>query len=76
MKTRTEHGFIAALPALGLALNIYAAEPPKVGPTATSKDMTWTLSTDDTELTLAVANNVLSLPQAFDFVEVADSVRP
>ena len=61
MKTRTKRGCIAALPALGLAVSIYAAEPPKVVPTATSKDKTWTLSTDDTELTLAVASNALCL---------------
>ncbi|MCX6903534.1 MAG: GH36 C-terminal domain-containing protein [Verrucomicrobia bacterium] len=61
MKTPTKHGCISALLALGLALNIYAAEPLKAVPTMTSQDMTWTLATDDTELTLAVVSNRLSL---------------
>jgi hypothetical protein len=55
------HGCIAALTALSLALNVQGAEPPKVGSDMKSKNTAWTLSTDDTELTLAVASNTISL---------------
>ena len=55
------HGCIAALTALSLALNAQGAEPPKAGSDMKSKNTAWTLSTDDTELTLAVASNTISL---------------
>ncbi|MCY2950810.1 MAG: GH36 C-terminal domain-containing protein [Planctomycetota bacterium] len=44
---------IAGLAGLGLAMCVHAAEPPK--------DTTWTLSTDDTVLTMTVARGTIDL---------------
>jgi hypothetical protein len=61
MKEGTKLGCIAALTALSLAVNAQGAELPKGSSHLKSKNTAWTLSTDDTELTLAVASNTISL---------------
>jgi Glycosyl hydrolase family 36 C-terminal domain len=61
MNAETKLGCIAALTALSLAMNAQAAEPPKESSHLKSKNPAWTLSTDDTELTLVVASNTISL---------------
>ena len=61
IKTRTKHGCIAALITLRLAVNALGEELPKGGSGVRSKNIAWTLSTDDTELTLAVPSNTISL---------------
>lgn len=63
VKTLTRQVGIVALIALSLALGVQAAEPPIDGSssasTGSAKSKTWTLSTDDTELTLAMADNAI-----------------
>ena len=61
MKAGTKLGCIAALTALSVAVNAQGAELPKGSSHLKSKNTAWTLSTDDTELTLAVASNTISL---------------
>ena len=79
MMMGTKHEFIAALLILNLALNASAADT-KVDSTATSKDKTWTLSTADTELTLAAESHGINLirfrnpGQNWNWVPVASCV--
>ena len=53
MMPRAKTGAIAALATLGLVMSACAAEPPK--------DTTWALSTDDTLLTVTVANGTIAI---------------
>ena len=55
MKT-TVQGFVAALAVVGLAAAVWAAEP-----AAGDANRTWTLTTDDTELTLAVKDHAICI---------------
>lgn len=55
MKT-TRQAFVAAVMALGWAATVGAAEPVK-----RNVSQTWTLTTEDTELTLAVADHAISI---------------
>ena len=48
--------FVAELIAIGLAASDWAVEP-----AATGANRTWTLATDDTELTLAVTDHAMSV---------------
>ena len=61
MKSRSKCSWIALFAALGLAMNVGAAEPPTHVSTATLRDTVWTLATDDTELTLTVEKNAIRL---------------
>jgi hypothetical protein len=49
-------GFVAALVVIGLAVTVQAVEPGTGG-----ANRTWTLTTDDTELTLAVTDHTMSI---------------
>ena len=55
MRTKGQ-GFVAALAVIGLPMAVQAAEPGRG-----DVNQTWTLSTDDTELTLAVTDNTISI---------------
>ena len=55
MKTSMQ-GFVAALVVIGLAVTVQAVEPGTGG-----ANRTWTLTTDDTELTLAVTDHTMSI---------------
>ncbi len=61
MKMRKQHDAIAALVAFGLALTTSASEAPKEDMNMKSENRTWTLATKDTEMTLTMASNTLSL---------------
>ncbi len=61
MKMRKQHDAIAALIAFGLALTTSASEAPKEDMNMKSESRTWTLATEDTEMTLTTTSNTLSI---------------
>lgn len=60
MKVQTIHG-AAAVAACSMVLSSLAVELPEGGSTAKLKNGPWTLSTDDTELTLSASSNALTI---------------